>query len=65
MGVVDEHWCSKCKKDLDKKQDTYTKVGILAFSFAKIVLKKKVSRIPLINTENTVTRTLPLSFPAR
>lgn len=23
MGVVDEHWCSKCKRSLDKKKDEY------------------------------------------
>ena len=27
MGVLDEHWCSSCKKDLDKKKDSYTEIN--------------------------------------
>lgn len=29
MGVIDEHWCSKCGKSLDKKKDRYAEVDFI------------------------------------
>lgn len=29
MGVLDEHWCSKCKKVLDKKTDHYVEINLI------------------------------------
>ena len=29
MGTVDEHWCSVCKRDLDKKKDKYVEFELI------------------------------------
>ena len=29
VGVIDEHWCSECKKSLDKKKDKYLEVDFI------------------------------------
>lgn len=29
MSVLHEHWCSNCKKELDKKKDKYTEINMV------------------------------------
>ena len=45
MGLYDEHWCSKCKKQLDKTKDKYVEVNMINEGKRKAKQEGKHTRV--------------------